>query len=58
MPNARWVARYYNNNASDTNIINMAGKGYKIWQFTDRGVVSGVPNSGSTDLNTLIEKYW
>ena len=58
MPNARWVARYYDNNASDTNIINMAGKGYKIWQFTDRGVVSGVPNSGSTDLNTLIEKYW
>ena len=58
MPNARWIARYFNNNTSDTNVISLTGKGYKIWQFTDRGYVSGIPNSGNCDLNTLIEKYW
>ena len=58
MPNARWIARYFNNNASDTNVLDLADKGYKIWQFTDKGTVNGVPNSGNADLNTLIEKYW
>ena len=58
MPNARWVARYYNNNAYDRNIINLSNKGYKIWQFTSTGTIKGVPNNGDVDLNTLIEKYW
>ena len=58
MPNARWVARYYGNNTSDTTLLPLGNKGYKIWQFTSRGYVNGVPNSGDCDLNTLIEKYW
>ena len=58
MPNVRWIARYFNDSPSDTNVISLAGKGYKIWQFTSRGYVNGVPNSGNADLNTLIEKYW
>ena len=58
MPEIKWVAKYYTNKSSDTNIIDIAGKGYKIWQFTDSGTVNGVPNKGYSDLNTLIEKYW
>ena len=58
MPNVRWVARYHNNNASDRNVIDLEGKGYNIWQFTSKGTVNGLPNSGWADLNTVIEKYW
>ena len=58
LPDIRWVAKYFGNNPSDTNIIDLEGKGYKIWQFTDSGTVKGVPNNGYADLNTVIEKYW
>ena len=58
MPDIKWVAKYYTNTASDTNLLDISGKGYKIWQFTDAGTVNGVPNKGYADLNTLIEKYW
>ena len=58
MPEIRWVAKYFGNNEKDTNVIDLEGKGYKIWQFTDSGTVKGVPNKGYADLNTVIEKYW
>ena len=58
LPDVRWVAKYYTNKTSDTNVISLDGMKYKIWQFTSSGTVNGVPNSGYADLNTLIEKYW
>lgn len=51
-----WGARYYKNNASDTNVLPQNERNWNIWQYTSNGKVNGI--NGVVDMNTVIKKYW